>query len=225
MADLGASVNILPRSMFNHLKLTNLKETNLLVEMADMAVGIVENVLVKIDKFLFHSDFMIIDMLGDPNETMIIGRPLLATIHARIDVFDKEISLGVGEDIIVFDMNGNVYHSVFLIKKVLRNGRSDVKSYFPNTSQENQIKPLPRNYSFKEWLKLKIGHTNVNKIVKNAVLNEWVLDCFKDESETSKDAFSRSLEEYKLVFDIEIEQLADEYKLGIGKKGYVLDDI
>ncbi|GJZ86089.1 hypothetical protein Tco_0657699 [Tanacetum coccineum] len=100
-----------------------------------------------------------------------------------------------------------------------------MKSYFPNTSQENQIKPLPRNYSFKEWLKLKIGHTNVNKIVKNAVLNEWVLDCFKDESETSKDAFSRSLEEYKLVFDIEIEQLADEYKLGIGKKGYVLDDI
>ncbi|GJU65855.1 7-deoxyloganetin glucosyltransferase-like protein [Tanacetum coccineum] len=104
MADLRASVNIMPRSMFYHLKLKNLKETNKLVEMADMTkkahVGIVNNVLVKIDKFLFPSDFMIIDMLGDPNETMILGRSFLATIHARIDVFDKEISLGVGDDII-----------------------------------------------------------------------------------------------------------------------------
>ncbi|GJZ86090.1 7-deoxyloganetin glucosyltransferase-like protein [Tanacetum coccineum] len=110
MADLGASVNILPRSMFNHLKLKNLKETNLLVEMADMAKK----------------------GSCDPNETMIIGRPLLATIHDRIDVFDKEISLGVGEDIIVFDMNGNVYHPVFLIKKVcIVNEVQEEKSFNP----------------------------------------------------------------------------------------------
>nr|GEY20787.1 hypothetical protein [Tanacetum cinerariifolium] len=43
---------------------------------------------------------------GDPNETMILGRPFLATIHAKIDVFDKEILLGVADDSIVFDMNG-----------------------------------------------------------------------------------------------------------------------
>ncbi|GJT30798.1 zinc finger BED domain-containing protein RICESLEEPER 3 [Tanacetum coccineum] len=92
----------------------------MLVEMTNMtkkaSVGIVENVLVKIDKFLFPSDFMIIDMLGDLNETMILGRPFLSTIHARIDVFDKEISLRVGEDIIVFDMNGHVHHPVVLVK-------------------------------------------------------------------------------------------------------------
>nr|GEY12666.1 hypothetical protein [Tanacetum cinerariifolium] len=76
--DVGDSVNILPGSMFDHLKLTNLKETNMLVEMADMTkkalVGIVENVSVKIDKILFPFDFIIIDMLGDPNETMILGK-------------------------------------------------------------------------------------------------------------------------------------------------------
>ncbi|GJR83901.1 reverse transcriptase domain-containing protein [Tanacetum coccineum] len=120
MAVLGASVNIMPRSMFNHLKLTNLKKTDMLVEMADMIkkapVGIVENVLVKIDKFLFLSNFMIIDMLGHPNETMILGRPLLATIHARIDVFNEEISLGVGDDMIVLDMNGNVHYLVVLVE-------------------------------------------------------------------------------------------------------------
>ncbi|GKA40668.1 phospholipase-like protein [Tanacetum coccineum] len=88
MEDLGASVNIMRKSMFNHLKLTNLKKTNMLVEMADITkkapMGIVENIFVKIDKFLFPLDFMIIGMLGDPNETMILGRSFLATIHAGI---------------------------------------------------------------------------------------------------------------------------------------------
>ncbi|GKC63822.1 putative ribonuclease H-like domain-containing protein [Tanacetum coccineum] len=120
MADLGASANIMPRSMFKHLKLTNLKKTDMLVEMVDMTkkapIGIVENVLVKINKFRFPSDFLIIDMLGDPNEIMILGRPFLATIHARIDVFNKEISLGVGDDMIVFYMNSNVHHLVVLVK-------------------------------------------------------------------------------------------------------------
>ncbi|GJU84503.1 hypothetical protein Tco_1292049 [Tanacetum coccineum] len=61
----------------------------MLVEMADMTkkvpMGIVENVLVKIDKFLFPSDFVVIDMLEAHNETMILGRSFLATIHAEIN--------------------------------------------------------------------------------------------------------------------------------------------
>ncbi|GJY72434.1 hypothetical protein Tco_0476137 [Tanacetum coccineum] len=43
----------------------------------------------------------------DPNETTILGRPFLATIHARINVLHGEISLGTGEDNILFDMSGN----------------------------------------------------------------------------------------------------------------------
>ncbi|GKA28370.1 phospholipase-like protein [Tanacetum coccineum] len=83
---LGASVNIMPRSIFEHLKVANLKKIDMLVEMTDMSrkvpLGIVENTLVKINKFLFPSDFVIIDMLGEPNETMILERPFLTTIHA-----------------------------------------------------------------------------------------------------------------------------------------------
>nr|GEU60694.1 hypothetical protein [Tanacetum cinerariifolium] len=61
-------------------------------------IGIVENVLVKIDKFLFLSDFVVMVMLNTCNETMILGRPFLATIHAEIDVFSKEISLGIRDE-------------------------------------------------------------------------------------------------------------------------------
>nr|GEU53875.1 hypothetical protein [Tanacetum cinerariifolium] len=45
------------------------------------------------------------------------GRPFIATIHARIDVFNIEFSLGVGEDMVVFDMKGNVHHPIFLVEK------------------------------------------------------------------------------------------------------------
>ncbi|GJU75322.1 putative ribonuclease H-like domain-containing protein [Tanacetum coccineum] len=106
MADLGASINVMPRSIFEHLHLTNLKKTNMLCEMADMSkmtpLGIVENSLVKIDKFLFPSDFVIID--NTPSDTTILGRPFLATIHAKIHVFARKFSLGINEDRISFDI-------------------------------------------------------------------------------------------------------------------------
>ncbi|GJX32085.1 hypothetical protein Tco_0241940 [Tanacetum coccineum] len=109
MADLGASINIMPRSIFEHLHLTNLKKTNMLCEMAYMSkkapLGIVENILVKIDKFLFPSDFVILH--NTPSETIILGRPFLATIHAKIDVFAGKISLGINEDRISFDTMRN----------------------------------------------------------------------------------------------------------------------
>ncbi|GJY73249.1 putative reverse transcriptase domain-containing protein [Tanacetum coccineum] len=106
MADLGASVNVMPKVIFEFLKLTNLRKINMLIEVADMTkkapLGVVENILVGIDKFLSPSDFVIINRTH--NETIILGRPFLATIHAKIYVFDKEISLGVGNNRIMFDM-------------------------------------------------------------------------------------------------------------------------
>ncbi|GJY98873.1 zinc knuckle CX2CX4HX4C containing protein, partial [Tanacetum coccineum] len=105
MADLGASINVMPRSIFEHLQLIDLKKTNMLFEMADMSkkapLGIVENVLVKIDKLLFPANFVILD--NTPSETTILGRPFLATIHAEIDVYTRKISLGMNENRISFD--------------------------------------------------------------------------------------------------------------------------
>ncbi|GJY11698.1 reverse transcriptase domain-containing protein [Tanacetum coccineum] len=116
MADLGASVNVIPKSMFEHLKLARLKKTNMLVQMANMTkkalIGIVENFLVKINKFLFLSDFVVIDMLNTRNETMILGRPFLATIYVEIDVFDKEISLGIGDDRVTFNVDKKIHNFI-----------------------------------------------------------------------------------------------------------------
>ncbi|GJR06326.1 phospholipase-like protein [Tanacetum coccineum] len=102
MADVGAEINMMPKSLFEHLKLANLKKTSMVIEMGNMTkrapLGIVENIPVKIDKFLFHFDFVVIDTLEEPDETILLGRLFLAMIHAQIDVFRGEISLGVGNE-------------------------------------------------------------------------------------------------------------------------------
>ncbi|GKA87961.1 hypothetical protein Tco_0809725 [Tanacetum coccineum] len=72
---------------------------------------------------------------------------------------------------------------------------------------------------------VKVGHTNVNELVKKALLKSWVIDYFEEALDPDKDPMERSFDDYKWVFDLEIEQLADEYELGIGKKGHILETI
>nr|GEU36008.1 hypothetical protein [Tanacetum cinerariifolium] len=143
MEDLGASVNVIPKSIFKHLKLTDLKEIDLLVEMADMTrktpLGIVENILVEINKFLFPSDFVIMDMMGKPNETMILGRPFLAAIHAQINVFNREILLGIREDKVLLDVDGGLYHSKIPVEKVYMANSTPEEEHFNPLEIEDDI--------------------------------------------------------------------------------------
>ncbi|GKC05390.1 putative reverse transcriptase, RNA-dependent DNA polymerase [Tanacetum coccineum] len=67
--------------------------------------GIKENVPLKISNFVFPVDFVILDIMEDENVSIILGRPMLATAQAKIDVYDKKISLGVGNDQVVFNIN------------------------------------------------------------------------------------------------------------------------
>ncbi|GJR80814.1 reverse transcriptase domain-containing protein [Tanacetum coccineum] len=107
----------------------------MLVEMADMGIkaplGIVRDILVKIDKFLFPSDFVILDQT--PNSTVILGRPFLATVHAQISVSEKEILVGIGDE--------RVEDSVW----------SKRYSEWCNENSHDK-KPRPRDYTFIEWV-------------------------------------------------------------------------
>ncbi|GJR27871.1 retrovirus-related pol polyprotein from transposon opus [Tanacetum coccineum] len=111
LADLGASISIMPFSMYKCLGIGKLKPINMLIEMADNTKcapkGIVENLLIKIDKFIFPVDFVIIDMVEDIRMPIILGRPLLATAHAQVDIFRKTISLEVGSEKVIFKMRSS----------------------------------------------------------------------------------------------------------------------
>nr|GEU44105.1 hypothetical protein [Tanacetum cinerariifolium] len=87
LADLGASISVMPFSMYKRLGMGKLKPDNMVIEMAYNTKctpkGIVENLLVKIEKFIFPVDFVILDMVEDFRMPIILGRPLLATAHAK----------------------------------------------------------------------------------------------------------------------------------------------
>ncbi|XP_062109502.1 uncharacterized protein LOC133820963 [Humulus lupulus] len=88
--DLGASVNLLPLSIYRKLKLGESKPTTVTFQMADRLVkhhrGVIEHFLVNVDKFIFPTDFIILDMEEDENIPIILGRSFLATVRALIDV-------------------------------------------------------------------------------------------------------------------------------------------
>ncbi|GKC67954.1 mitochondrial proton/calcium exchanger protein-like protein isoform X1 [Tanacetum coccineum] len=106
LANLGASVSVMPFSTYLNLSLGELAHTKLIVELAYTIVkypkGIAENVLVGIGKFVFPIDFLILDMPEDIKVPLILETPFLSTAHAKIDVFKRKITLRVGEEKIVF---------------------------------------------------------------------------------------------------------------------------
>nr|GEX63890.1 hypothetical protein [Tanacetum cinerariifolium] len=120
LANIGATVSVMPLSIYLNLGLGELAHTKLTVELADRTVkypkGIAKNVLVGIGKFVFHVDSIILDMPEDIKVSLILGRPFLSTAHAKIDVFKRKITLRVEEEKIIFK---SIKPASCLIKKTL----------------------------------------------------------------------------------------------------------
>nr|GFA19731.1 reverse transcriptase domain-containing protein [Tanacetum cinerariifolium] len=97
LADLGASINLMPLSIWKKLRLPTLNDTKMVLELADRTIskptGVAKNVFVKVGKFYFPADFVILDFVTDPRVPLILGRPFLSIAHALIDVYEGEITL------------------------------------------------------------------------------------------------------------------------------------
>ncbi|XP_023747784.1 uncharacterized protein LOC111895977 [Lactuca sativa] len=90
LADSGASVNLIPYSFFKKLDLLDPSPIRMAIHLANKTVtfprGISEHLLVKVDKFVFPADFIVLDMEVDPQVPIILGRPFLNTATATIDM-------------------------------------------------------------------------------------------------------------------------------------------
>nr|GEZ87650.1 reverse transcriptase domain-containing protein [Tanacetum cinerariifolium] len=95
LADLGASINLMPLSIWKKLRLPTLNDTKMVLELADRTIskptGVAENVFVKVGKFYFPADFVVLDFVADSRVPLILGRPFLSTAHAIINVYEREI--------------------------------------------------------------------------------------------------------------------------------------
>ncbi|GJX50567.1 reverse transcriptase domain-containing protein [Tanacetum coccineum] len=111
LADLGASINLMPLSIWKKLGLPDLTSTRMVLELADRTIskplGIAENVFVKVGKFYFPVDFVILDFVADPRVPLILGRPFLRTARVLIDVHGEELVIRDGMERIVFKPDGS----------------------------------------------------------------------------------------------------------------------
>ncbi|GJU20662.1 reverse transcriptase domain-containing protein [Tanacetum coccineum] len=115
LADLGASINLMPYSLYAELSLETLKPTKMSVRLADRSfqyyVGIAKNMLVEVDKFTFPADFVILEMEEDSKVPLILGRPFLHTADAVIRVKQKQLNLGVRAERMIFHIDSAMKHS------------------------------------------------------------------------------------------------------------------
>ncbi|GJS15401.1 reverse transcriptase domain-containing protein [Tanacetum coccineum] len=115
LADLGANINLMPYSLYAKLSLGTLKPTKMSVRLVDRSfqypVGIAENMLVEVGKFTFPVDFIILEMEEDSKIPLILGRPFLHTVDTVIRVKQKQLTLEVGTERIIFNINYALKHS------------------------------------------------------------------------------------------------------------------
>ncbi|GJR45208.1 reverse transcriptase domain-containing protein [Tanacetum coccineum] len=106
LADLGASNNLMPLSIWKELNLSDLTKTRMILELADRTIstptGIAEDVFGKVRTFFFPADFVVVDYIADPRVPLILGRPFLRTARALIDVHGEQMTLRHDDQSITF---------------------------------------------------------------------------------------------------------------------------
>nr|GEV92475.1 reverse transcriptase domain-containing protein [Tanacetum cinerariifolium] len=109
IANLGASINLMPFSVWKIISLPDLTPTCMTLELADRliscSVGVAKDVYVKVGSFHFSTDFVVVDFDADPRVPLILGRSFLKTGRALIDVFEGELTLRVGKVAITFNLD------------------------------------------------------------------------------------------------------------------------
>ncbi|XP_023767338.1 uncharacterized protein LOC111915931 [Lactuca sativa] len=109
LANFGAIINLMPYSFYQNLELPSLKTTRMANHMSNRLVtypnGIVEYLLVKIGKFVFPVDFVVIDMKDDEDVPIILGCQLLNTARVVVDIQELKLILRVRKDERTFEVD------------------------------------------------------------------------------------------------------------------------
>nr|GEY33983.1 reverse transcriptase domain-containing protein [Tanacetum cinerariifolium] len=115
----------LPSTEYIQPSLPTLNDTKMVLELADRTIskptGVAENVFVKVGKFYFPADFVVLDFIADPRVSLILGSPFLSTAHALIDVYEGEIILRHDEQSLTLkcgDMPSISYNNFHSLNKV-----------------------------------------------------------------------------------------------------------
>ncbi|GJW35846.1 reverse transcriptase domain-containing protein [Tanacetum coccineum] len=124
LADLGASINLMPLSVWEKLNLPDLTKTRMTLELADQKIstptGIAEDVFVKVETFFFQAEFVLVDYIANHRVPLILGRPFLRMARALIDVHGEKMTLRHDDQSITFKVGDTKTFSYNTIKSVNR---------------------------------------------------------------------------------------------------------
>ncbi|KAI5324228.1 hypothetical protein L3X38_033301 [Prunus dulcis] len=108
LIDLGASINLMPFSVFQRLGQGDLKPTSIILQLADRSItyprGVIKDLIIKVDNLYLPADFVVLDMDEDLQTPIILGRPFMATARTLIDVEAGTLTLRVQDQSVVFNL-------------------------------------------------------------------------------------------------------------------------
>nr|GFC09652.1 hypothetical protein [Tanacetum cinerariifolium]GFC09689.1 hypothetical protein [Tanacetum cinerariifolium] len=194
------------------LRLPTLSDTKIVLELADRTIskptGVAEDVFVKVDKFYFSVDFVILDFVADPRVPLILGRPFLSIAHVLIDVYEGEITLRHDDQSLTLkcgdtpSISYNIIESlnkVDLIDATCEEYSQEVLGFTDVVSNEDFFPTLykdlkvvePKNQSFKEDKPPKVELKELPPHLEYAFLGhngKWPVIKAKDLSSNEKTA-------------------------------------
>ncbi|KAJ9553073.1 hypothetical protein OSB04_017118 [Centaurea solstitialis] len=130
------------------LGLCELRNTRMIIQLADRSIkcpiGIAEDVLVQVDKFVFLADFVVLDMKGDTKVPLILGRPFVHTADAVIHVAKKQLSLGIDKERVTFSIDKAISHAISLDDVYYMEDfdpliEAEINSYLSNAGNEQDF--------------------------------------------------------------------------------------
>ncbi|XP_048438976.1 uncharacterized protein LOC125476684, partial [Pyrus x bretschneideri] len=119
MLDLGASINVMPYSIYASMNLGELKQDGVIIQLADRSnaypKGVLEDVLVQVNHLIFPADFYVLDMEDSshaPSLPILLGRPFMKTARTKIDVYTGTLTMEFDGDIIHFNLSETIKHPI-----------------------------------------------------------------------------------------------------------------
>ncbi|XP_019172468.1 PREDICTED: uncharacterized protein LOC109167852, partial [Ipomoea nil] len=109
MLDLGASINVMPYSMYASLKLGPLNKTSVVIQLADRSNAyprsVIEDVLLQVNNLIFPTDFYVLDMENnDHSAPILLGRPFLKTAKTKIDIHSGTLTMEFDGNVVTFNI-------------------------------------------------------------------------------------------------------------------------
>ncbi|XP_017622004.1 uncharacterized protein LOC108466158 [Gossypium arboreum] len=165
LCDIRASINLMPMSIFRKLGIGKVRPTTVTLQLVDRSYahpkGKIDDVLGRVDKFIFPADFLILECEADHNVLTVLGRPFLATSRTLIDVQKDKLTMGVSDQEITFNVfnalkcayDNEECHTIGLMSHTgLIEAAADefAKFYYSNSDKKDDLMEQCDTVSFEE---------------------------------------------------------------------------